>query len=116
MVVLPDPYSSYNYKIRVSTWGGVMRSVSACSSKFEIRGRDRPEYTTPSPTDAPVDGETDAVPREPGALPAGVFCITTAVSRPRFDYAMDQATCVTLVEGIPLLPDIISGLCCSRAA
>lgn len=49
-VQLPVPYSSHNYKLRVSTIAGVTRAASACSSKFEIRGRDLPERATPSPT------------------------------------------------------------------
>lgn len=66
IVVLPDAYSSYNYKIRVSTWEGVMRPASACSPKFEIRGRDRPAYSTPSPTGVPEAGVPSLYPIPPG--------------------------------------------------
>lgn len=55
IVRLPDAFSSHNYKIRVSTWEGLQRQVSACSPKFEIRGRQRPDISTPSPTHAPGD-------------------------------------------------------------
>lgn len=66
IVVLPFPYSSHNYKIRVSTWEGVRRSVSACSPKFEIRARERPNYSTPSPTSLNVEDQVSIYPLTPG--------------------------------------------------
>lgn len=64
-MVLPTPYTSYNYKVRVSTIKSVMRPASACSPKFLIVGKERPEYNTPSPTDA-GSGEDNLYPRETG--------------------------------------------------
>ncbi|CAM9699219.1 unnamed protein product [Scytosiphon promiscuus] len=68
MVTVPNVYSSHNYKIRVSTWSQVRRPASSCSPKFEIRGLDRPEYSTPSPTALPDDGDS-YYPRPPAAEP-----------------------------------------------
>ncbi|CAM9622009.1 unnamed protein product, partial [Hapterophycus canaliculatus] len=66
LVTLPNVYSSHNYKIRVSTWSQTRRPASSCSPKFEIRGLDRPEYSTPSPTALLDDGDS-YYPRPPGA-------------------------------------------------
>lgn len=72
LVVLPDPYSSHNYKIRVSTWSGVERQASACSPKFEIKARDRPYYSTPSPTEVPPENESPSLyPRPPSTYTTG---------------------------------------------
>ncbi|CAM9140533.1 unnamed protein product [Laminaria digitata] len=67
LVIVPNVYSSHNYKIRVSTWGEVRRPASSCSPKFEIRARDRPYYSTPSPTAVPVVESTSLYPRPPSA-------------------------------------------------
>lgn len=67
LVTLPGVYSSHNYKIRVSTWSTVSRRASSCSPKFEIRGRERPEYSTAPPTPLPqVESESNPYPRPPG--------------------------------------------------
>ena len=65
LVIVPDVYSSHNYKIRVSTWSGVRRPASSCSPKFEIRARDRPYYSTPSPTEVPEADSPSLYPRPP---------------------------------------------------
>eukprot|EP00903_Cladosiphon_okamuranus_P019297 g17738.t1 len=69
VVTLPNVYSSHNYKIRVSTWSSVRRPASSCSPKFEIRGRDRPEYSTPPPTPLPDSNEASLYPRPPATAP-----------------------------------------------
>ncbi|CAM9851353.1 unnamed protein product [Pylaiella littoralis] len=70
LVTLPGVYSSHNYKIRVSTWSTVSRRASSCSPKFEIRGRERPEYSTAPPTPLPqVESKSNPYPRPPAMVP-----------------------------------------------
>lgn len=66
LVIVPNVYSSHNYKIRVSTWSAVRRRAASCSPKFEIKARDRPYYSTPSPTKVPDEVESPSLyPRPP---------------------------------------------------
>ncbi|CAN0385494.1 unnamed protein product, partial [Ectocarpus sp. 8 AP-2014] len=65
MVTLPNVYSSHNYKIRVSTSSSIRRHGSSCSPKFEIRGKDRPLYSTPSPTVLYDNSDVSLYPRPP---------------------------------------------------
>lgn len=74
LVIVPNVYSSHNYKIRVSTWSEVRRPASSCSPKFEIRARDRPYYSTPSPTAVPVVESTSLYPRPPCAYTLYEHC------------------------------------------
>ncbi|CAM9326086.1 unnamed protein product [Ectocarpus sp. 12 AP-2014] len=69
MVTLPNVYSSHNYKIRVSTWSSIRRHGSSCSPKFEIRGKDRPLYSTPSPTALYDSSDVSLYPRPPVTVP-----------------------------------------------
>ncbi|CAN0151476.1 unnamed protein product [Ascophyllum nodosum] len=81
LVLLPNPYTSHNYKIRVSTIEGVMRSASGCSPKFLITGQERPETSTPSPTG--VHNSQDRLyPRDPDGTVPDEDLPSTPVEKP----------------------------------
>lgn len=92
-MILNNPYSSHNYKIRVSTWSGAPRAASACSPKFEIRGRDRPEYITPSPTSIPHTGVSQQDPRTDGEFMWLASLYNTCLGRSPLLYITRERSC-----------------------
>lgn len=81
-VPLPFPYSSHNYKIRVSTYKSVQRSVSACSPKFEITAREHPEYSTPTPVEPGLYIKRQPDPRTRGTPDPVADLPSTPIVRP----------------------------------
>lgn len=105
-VPLPFPYSSHNYKIRVSTYKSVQRSVSACSPKFEITAREHPEYSTPTPVEPGLYIKRQPDPRTRGKLLPATVTATVTVT------VASQVVPGALLGGIVTREDgVVSHLC-----